>query len=47
MKQFIQKSMLFTAKVDGQTLRTVVFISSLILFSLIAGAPFTGGGNGG
>jgi hypothetical protein len=47
MKQFIQKSMLFTAKVDGQTLRTVVFISSLIIFSIIAGAPIAGGGHGG
>jgi hypothetical protein len=47
MKQIIQKSMLFTAKLDGQTLRTIVFVSSLIVFSLIAGAPFSGGGNGG
>jgi len=47
MKHLIQKSMLFTTKLDGQTLRTMVFVSSLIIFSLIAGAPFAGGGNGG
>ena len=47
MKQFIQKSMHFTANVDGQTLRTIVFVSSLLVFSLIAGAPFTGSGGGG
>jgi hypothetical protein len=47
MKETIRKSMLFTAKLDGQTLRTIVFIGSLIVFTLIAGAPFSGGGNGG
>jgi hypothetical protein len=47
MKQIIRKSMLFTAKLDGQLLRTVLFVSSLIIFSLIAGAPFTNGAGGG
>ena len=47
MKQIIRKSMLFTAKLDGQILRTVVFVGSLIVFTLIAGAPFSGGGGGG
>jgi hypothetical protein len=47
MKQLIRKSVFFTAKLDGQTLRTIVFVSTMVLFTLIAGAPFTGGGNGG
>jgi hypothetical protein len=47
MKKIIRNSVLLTSKFDGQSIRTALFISSLVIFSLIAGAPLIGGGNGG
>jgi hypothetical protein len=44
MKNVIRQTMSATAKIDGHTLRTILFIGSLIVFSLIAGAPNAGSG---
>ena len=46
MKHLINKTTLFTANLNSQTVRVILTLSSLIIFSLIAGAPFDGGGNG-
>ncbi|MBI9048083.1 MAG: hypothetical protein JEZ00_01570 [Anaerolineaceae bacterium] len=44
MKTLINKSILFTSKYDSQTIRIAFTVGSLIIFSLIAGAPVTSGG---
>ena len=47
MKKLFQNTVMSAGKLDSQTLRSLVFVGTLILFSLIAGAPFAGGGSGG
>ena len=46
MKQFFRQITLSSSKIDAHTIRTIIYVGSLIVFSLIAGAPNIGGGNG-
>jgi hypothetical protein len=46
MKSFINKTTLFTSKFDTQSIRFALTIGSIIIFSLIAGAPVTSGSGG-
>lgn len=46
MKNIFRHITLSTSKIDAHTLRTILYVGSLIVFSLIAGAPNIGGGNG-
>ena len=46
MKSLIVKTTLFTSKLDSQTIRVALTIGSLVIFSLIAGAPATSGSGG-
>ena len=46
MKNLITKTTIFASKFDGQTIRVALTLGTLIIFSIIAGAPAThGGGN--
>jgi hypothetical protein len=44
MKNFINKTTVFTSKLDGQTIRIALTLGTMIIFSIIAGAPATHGG---
>ena len=44
MKNLINKTTVFTSKFDSQAIRIALTLSTLIIFSIIAGAPATHGG---
>jgi len=43
MKKLSEKMMITAGKVDGQTARLVLFVLSLAMFVIAAGAPEAGG----
>jgi hypothetical protein len=47
MKNLINKSVIISSKLDSNTIRVMLTIGSMIIFSLIAGAPLSTSGNGG